>query len=138
MFDISAGGLLIPQGIIRPLVSVSALTWFITYIFIIGNYRSYIFNTSGLKLSWPYLIFFLPTTCKLFGFSRKHLTLSVLYVHIKFDTYVCILLSIQILITLGNILFSNLEKDPFILSLTFITTSYEWRKHNLSFCPVEL
>ena len=51
LFDISAGGLLIPEGITRPLVSISKLTWFITYIFIIGNYRSYIFKTSGLKLS---------------------------------------------------------------------------------------
>ena len=31
--DISAGGLLIPEGIIRPVVSAFALIWFITYIF---------------------------------------------------------------------------------------------------------
>jgi 4-hydroxy-3-methylbut-2-en-1-yl diphosphate synthase IspG/GcpE len=29
----SAGGLLIPEGVIRPVVSVSALTWFIRYIY---------------------------------------------------------------------------------------------------------
>ena len=27
------GGLLVPQGIIRPVVSASALTWFIRYIY---------------------------------------------------------------------------------------------------------
>jgi hypothetical protein len=32
--DTSAGGLLVPQGIIRPVVSVvSALPWFIRYIY---------------------------------------------------------------------------------------------------------
>jgi hypothetical protein len=30
--DASAGGLLIPEGIIRPVVSASALTWFIRYM----------------------------------------------------------------------------------------------------------
>ena len=29
----SAGGLLVPDGIIRPVVSASALTWFIRYIY---------------------------------------------------------------------------------------------------------
>ena len=29
-----AGGLLVPEGIIRPVVSVSTLTWFIRYNFI--------------------------------------------------------------------------------------------------------
>ena len=29
----SAGGVLVPQGIIRPVVSASALTWFIRYIY---------------------------------------------------------------------------------------------------------
>jgi hypothetical protein len=29
----SAGGLLVPEGIIRPVISVSALTWFIRYIY---------------------------------------------------------------------------------------------------------
>jgi len=31
--DISAGGLLAPAGIIRPVVFVSALSWFIRYIY---------------------------------------------------------------------------------------------------------
>ena len=31
--DTSAGGLLIPEGIIRPVVSASALAWFIGYIY---------------------------------------------------------------------------------------------------------
>ena len=31
--DISASGLLFPEGIIRPVVSVSALTWVIRYIY---------------------------------------------------------------------------------------------------------
>ena len=31
--DTSAGGQLVPEGIIRPVVSASALTWFITYIY---------------------------------------------------------------------------------------------------------
>jgi hypothetical protein len=31
--DTSAGGLLVPKGIILPMVSVSAQTWFIRYIF---------------------------------------------------------------------------------------------------------
>jgi hypothetical protein len=31
--DTSPGGLLVPEGIIRPVVSVSALTWFIRYIY---------------------------------------------------------------------------------------------------------
>ena len=30
--DTSAGGLLVPEGIIRTVVSASALTWFIRYI----------------------------------------------------------------------------------------------------------
>jgi hypothetical protein len=30
--DTDAGGILIPDGTIRPVVSVSALTWFIRYI----------------------------------------------------------------------------------------------------------
>ena len=30
--DTSAGGLFVPEGIIRPVVTVSALTWFIRYI----------------------------------------------------------------------------------------------------------
>jgi hypothetical protein len=29
----SAGGVLVPEGIIRPVVSASALTWFIRYIY---------------------------------------------------------------------------------------------------------
>jgi hypothetical protein len=29
----SAGGLFVPEGIIRPVVSASVLTWFIRYIF---------------------------------------------------------------------------------------------------------
>jgi hypothetical protein len=29
----SAGGILVPEGIIRPVVSASALTWFIRYIY---------------------------------------------------------------------------------------------------------
>jgi hypothetical protein len=41
--DTSAGGLLVPEGIIRPVVSVSALTWFIRYtVFITKIYSSYI------------------------------------------------------------------------------------------------
>jgi len=32
LVDTSAGGLLFPEGIIRPVVSVSALAWFIRYI----------------------------------------------------------------------------------------------------------
>jgi hypothetical protein len=32
-FYISAGGLLVPKGIIRPLISVSARTWFIMYFY---------------------------------------------------------------------------------------------------------
>ena len=32
--DTSGGGLLVSEGIIRPVVSVLALTWFIRYIFI--------------------------------------------------------------------------------------------------------
>jgi hypothetical protein len=31
--DISAGGLLVPEGIIRPVVSDSTLTWFIRYVY---------------------------------------------------------------------------------------------------------
>jgi hypothetical protein len=31
--DTSAGELLVPEGIIRPVVSASALTWFIRYIY---------------------------------------------------------------------------------------------------------
>ena len=31
--DTSAGGLLVPDGIILPVVSASALTWFIRYIY---------------------------------------------------------------------------------------------------------
>jgi len=31
--DISACGLLVPKGIISPVVSASALTWFIRYIY---------------------------------------------------------------------------------------------------------
>jgi hypothetical protein len=31
--DTSDGGLLVPDGIIRPLVSSSALTWFIIYVY---------------------------------------------------------------------------------------------------------
>jgi len=31
--DISAGGLLVPEGIMHPVVSVSALTFFIRYIY---------------------------------------------------------------------------------------------------------
>ena len=30
--DTSAGGLLVLEGILRPVISASALTWFITYI----------------------------------------------------------------------------------------------------------
>ena len=30
--DSSAAGLLVPEGVIRPVVSASALTWFIKYI----------------------------------------------------------------------------------------------------------
>jgi len=30
--DTSAGGLLVPEGIIRPVVSAATLTWFIRYI----------------------------------------------------------------------------------------------------------
>jgi hypothetical protein len=30
---VSAGGLFVPEGIIRPVVSASVLTWFIRYIF---------------------------------------------------------------------------------------------------------
>ena len=32
-FDASAGGLLVPEGIIRPVVGVSVLKWFIRYIY---------------------------------------------------------------------------------------------------------
>ena len=32
--DTSAGGLLVPEGIIRPVVSASALTWFNRYTFV--------------------------------------------------------------------------------------------------------
>ena len=32
--DTSAGGLLVLEGILRPVISASALTWFITYIYI--------------------------------------------------------------------------------------------------------
>ena len=31
--DISTGGILVPEGIIRPVVSASELTWFIRYIY---------------------------------------------------------------------------------------------------------
>jgi hypothetical protein len=31
--DASAGGLLVPEGITRPVISVSARTWFIRYIY---------------------------------------------------------------------------------------------------------
>jgi hypothetical protein len=31
--DTSAGGLLVPEDIFRPVVSASALTWFIIYIY---------------------------------------------------------------------------------------------------------
>ena len=30
--DTSGGGLLVPEGIVRPVVSVSVLTWFIRYL----------------------------------------------------------------------------------------------------------
>jgi hypothetical protein len=35
--DTSAGGLLVRGGIIRPVISVSTLTWFISYIFIVSS-----------------------------------------------------------------------------------------------------
>ena len=33
MVDTSTGGLLVPEIIIRPVVSASGLTWFITYMY---------------------------------------------------------------------------------------------------------
>jgi hypothetical protein len=34
-YDTSVGGLFVPDGIIRPEVSASALTWFIRYIYLL-------------------------------------------------------------------------------------------------------
>ena len=36
--DTSAGKLLVPEGIIRPVVSAAALTWFITYFVQFSNH----------------------------------------------------------------------------------------------------
>ena len=38
--DTCPGGLLIPKGLIRPVVRASALTWFSRYLFFIGIYTS--------------------------------------------------------------------------------------------------
>ena len=40
--DTSAGGLFVPEGIVRPVPSISALTWFIIYISVIEIYNSQI------------------------------------------------------------------------------------------------
>jgi hypothetical protein len=44
--DTSAGGILVPEGIIHPVVGVSALTWFIRYI--------YYWNVQFLRKVWRY------------------------------------------------------------------------------------
>ena len=81
--DISAGGLLVPECMIRPVVSVSVLTFFIRYIYywnlqflikVISSKLKFTFLTH----SWPLLIlaimykpfrFIVPNTFKLFGFQ---------------------------------------------------------------------
>jgi hypothetical protein len=44
--DTFAGGLLVPEGIIRQVVSASALTWFIRYIYHILSIKPGIHDTS--------------------------------------------------------------------------------------------
>jgi hypothetical protein len=45
--DTSAGKLLVPAGIIRPVVSAAALTWFITYVVQFSNHIININTTVG-------------------------------------------------------------------------------------------
>ena len=70
-------GLLIPEGIIRPVVSVSALTWFIRYIYYWN--LEFLSNVIIIKTKvllpqvlwlfcWGPLILLLTNTIKLFGF----------------------------------------------------------------------
>jgi hypothetical protein len=71
----TAGGLLVPEGIIRPVVSVSALTWFIRYVYYwkLQFLHNVIINKSKMFLPQAYplcrflqsqlgqLVYFLPT-----------------------------------------------------------------------------
>ena len=78
----SAGGVLVPEGIIRPVVSASALTWFIRYIYywncqflnnVIINKTKVLLSQAYLTLAdllfgfpifrfWPYLLKVIPET----------------------------------------------------------------------------
>ena len=56
-FDTSASGLLVPEGMIRPEVSASALTWFVRYIYY-GNLQflnNVIINKTEVLLPQAYV-----------------------------------------------------------------------------------
>ena len=52
--DTSAGGLLVPEGIVHPVVSVSALTWLIKYMET-SSLIHVIINTTKVLLFQPYV-----------------------------------------------------------------------------------
>ena len=61
IFITITGWTIVPEGIIRPVVSVSVLTWFIIYI--------YYLNLQFLNNVLGPLVLLLPKTLKLFGFQ---------------------------------------------------------------------
>jgi hypothetical protein len=72
--DTSAGGLLVPEGIISPVVSVSALTWFIRYNYYwnLQFLNIYLLIKTKVSQLWLFclgpLILLLPNTFTLFDF----------------------------------------------------------------------
>ena len=91
----SAGGILVPEGIIRPVVSASALTWFIRYIYywnlqflnnVIINKTKVLLPQAYVTLADYYLAFqsfdFVRTWWRLF---QKRVVLT------NFDIYVFII-----------------------------------------------